>query len=48
MFAAFALLLQAVADHHAGTGREWMVILAILLPLLLLLFIIWAGSRRTV
>ncbi len=49
MFATLLLLLQNTLHAvDAGTGREWMVFTAILLPLLLLILIIWAGSKSTV
>lgn len=37
-----------IAQASAGTGLEWMVIAAILVPAVLLLLIIWLGSRNTV
>ncbi|HET6569023.1 MAG TPA: hypothetical protein VFG50_13745 [Rhodothermales bacterium] len=43
-------LLQMASDpgRTAGTGREWMVIAAIVVPFLLLIVIIYLGTRRTV
>lgn len=32
----------------AGLGVEWMPIAAILLPILILILIVWLGSRNTV
>ena len=31
-----------------GTGREWMPLAAVLVPAVLLIAIIWLGSRNTV
>lgn len=47
--AALLLLLQtAEAVHRTGTGREWMVIAAILIPFVVLIAIISMGARKTV
>lgn len=43
----FALLFGP--EHgHGGVGLEWMPIASIVAPLVLLILLIWLGSRHTV
>ncbi len=38
---------QAAAEHH-GTGREWMVLVSIVAPFIVLLLLAWLGNRKMV
>ena len=42
------LLPPLAADHLHGTGLEWMPIASVLVPAVLLVVVIWLGSRNTV
>jgi hypothetical protein len=42
------MLPQVYEAVEPGTGREWMVILSIIIPALLLLVLIYLGTKRTV
>lgn len=50
MAAVLLILLQMASDPRrtTGTGREWMVIAAIVVPFVLLMVIIYLSTRRTV
>jgi hypothetical protein len=37
-----------VVDVHYGVGLEWLVVASLLLPVLLLVLLIYFGSRNTV
>ena len=44
-----ALLAQISPELlEYGTGREWMPLVSLLVPAVLLIAIIWLGSRNTV
>ncbi|MDX1440207.1 MAG: hypothetical protein R3284_09920 [Rubricoccaceae bacterium] len=40
--------LLAIEPLHTGTGLEWMTIASFIAPLVLLVLLIWLGSRNTV
>ena len=40
--------VQQAEAHASGTGLEWMVIASVLLPAVLLLVLIYLGSKQTV
>ena len=40
--------LQHVPAEATGTGLEWMPVASFLIPLVLLILIIWAGTKTTV
>jgi hypothetical protein len=41
-------LLAQLPPLSPGTGTEWMIVLSIVAPILLLVVILWYGSRNTV
>ncbi len=42
------VLPAADFDYAGGTGLEWMPLASVVIPAILLLLIIWLGSRNTV
>ncbi len=42
-----AALLALTLDGY-GTGLEWMPVASVVVPLVLLMVVIWLGSRNTV
>ncbi len=49
-FAAIIAVLQVLPDHvhDSSTGLEWMVVMSLLLPALLIFILVYWGSKRTV
>lgn len=42
------LLYAQAAEALSGTGLEWMPVASILVPAVLLIVLVWLGSRNTV
>ncbi len=48
LLSVLTLLAAAPADVSPGTGLEWMTVASVLVPTVLIIVLVYLGSKRTV